>query len=94
MWLMDLSRCFDVPAHYVILVWLSGFNFCVVLRRNPLGLTKIKQKEFIKYTGTECSDVLAECEYLAGVSRNVFGLLKCLKASLEVAWDPRVSWPR
>jgi len=41
----------------------------------PLGLkktnkqTKKKQKELIK--PIECSDVLVECEYLAGVSVNV-----------------------
>ena len=79
-----------MPARNVVLVWLSAFNFCVVLRRNPLGLTKTYRTERV----IECRDVLAECEYLAGVSRNILGLLKCLKASLGVAWDSRVPWPR
>jgi len=51
-----------------------------------------KTEELIKHI--ECIDVLVECEELAGVSRNVVGLLKCPKASLKVARDPRVPWPR
>ena len=56
-----------------------------------LKKTKKTMEELIK--PIECSDVLVECEYFAGVSVNV-ELLKCLKSRLESEWHPRVPWPR
>jgi len=71
MWLVTLSSG-------LVVLWCG----CVVFWRNPLRLKKErnkkkKWKEFIK--PIECSDVVVECEYLAGVSVNVCGAAEAPK---------------